>query len=220
MTAPYWWEDPARGEPYHQGGTICFVHTGKRLLGVTAEHIHRKAVERSQDDWCQIGGHTFDPAARLIDADRDLDIATYDISDIIANAANADVQYALGWPPVIADNDLAIVGGWPWRLSTSRGQNVTHSFLHFLCRVQNPAGNQLGAALFTSTSVPWGSRPLPPGLNIGGMSGGPVYRVIENPLTQLALAGIVYEYQPAYELALARPLTLVRADGTIVRSHP
>jgi hypothetical protein len=47
------------------------------------------------------------------------------------------------------------------------------------------------------------------------MSGGPVYAIRESPFTQLILVGIVYEYQPSFELALARPLTLVRVDGTI-----
>jgi hypothetical protein len=153
----------------------------------------------------------------LIDSDRDLDLATYDISEVITNAAGVDVHYAATWPPEILDNDVAIVGGWPWHLSTAIGQSVTHKFLHFLCRVQRSTGSQLGAALYTSTSVPWGSSPMPKALNIGGMSGGPVYRILENPLTQLSLAGIVFEYQPGYELALARSLAVVRPDGTFVR---
>jgi hypothetical protein len=46
LSAPFWWHDPQRGVSDRlQGGTMCFVHTGRRLLGVTAGHIHKEIVD-------------------------------------------------------------------------------------------------------------------------------------------------------------------------------
>jgi hypothetical protein len=216
MTAPIWWKGQAGLAPY-QGGTVCFVHTGIRVLGVTAEHVHRKAVEHSAQEWCQVGAHTFDPVKRCIDADPTLDICTYDFTEVSTNAAGADIHYAQKWPPSVADGDPALACGWPWELSETSGAHATHSFLHFLCRIQQSSPSQLGIATFTSTSVPWGSIPLPQGTNLGGMSGGPVFRIVEAPLSQLHLVGIIHQYQPNLELILARPLSLINADGTIIR---
>jgi hypothetical protein len=85
LSAPYWWHDQRRPEgSLVQGGTICFVHTGARLLGITAGHIHREitALRAEQPGaWCQIGGSTFEPERRLIDEAEHPDIATYDVSE-------------------------------------------------------------------------------------------------------------------------------------------
>jgi len=218
MTAPTWWRATEGGPSPYQGGTVCFVHTGARVIGVTAEHVHRKAVDRSTNEWCQVGAHTFDPVTRCIDADPELDLCTYDFTEVSTNAANADVHHAPVWPPRAVDGDPALACGWPWELSSEEGHQATHRFLHFLCRIQQHSPTQLGIATFTSTSVPWGSSPLPKGTRLGGMSGGPVYRIVESPLSQLHLVGIVYEYQPNFELMLARPLSLINSDGTIDRS--
>lgn len=220
LTAPIWWHAPAGAREPLRGGTVCFVHTGARIVGITAEHVHREIAALKRRDsrtWCQVGGHTFDPPARLIDADRELDIATYDFSEISANAAGADVHHPPSWPPATVDGAVGIVGGWPWQLGSSHESRVSHHFLHFVCQLQATNSDQIGAATFTATSVPWGAAALPAGTNLGGMSGGPVFRLISAPIEHLLLVGIVYEYQPTFELVLARPLSCIRADGTIDR---
>ena len=72
MSAAYWWRDAAHSPiSGFRGGTVCFVHTGERILGVTAEHVHREIVElRAADPTlaCQVGGHSFEPEDRLIDS--------------------------------------------------------------------------------------------------------------------------------------------------------
>src|SRR5688572_18634264 len=121
MSAPYYWDEPERGPERRRGGTMCFVHTGSRLLGITAGHIHQTIVERLRDGrstWCQVGGHTFNPEARLIDCNIRLDLATYDVSEIQVNAVGADIHHAPLWPPTIDASDAYVVGGWPWTLSS------------------------------------------------------------------------------------------------------
>jgi hypothetical protein len=222
MSAPFWWHTPAlEGGGMTRGGTICFVHTGQRLIGVTAAHVHRE-ISRLRGDsagvWCQIGGHTFSPEACLIDIDDDLDLATYSLSEIQVAASLADVHHAVRWPPVVDPKAACIVGGWPWQLSSSREKATDFQFLHFIGRLDSHSEQQLGAVTATSTSIPWGPRALPQGTNLGGMSGGPIFSLAESGVTHLALIGIVYEYQPGFEIVLGRPLSLVAESGEILRS--
>ena len=164
---------------------------------------------------CQVGGHSFDPERCLVSIDERLDLAVYGLSEIQVNAARADIHYAPVWPPKVDNRDAHLIGGWLWSLNEERDGEVTHSFLHFVTRLSTNSETQLGIVTGTSTSIPWGPNPLPQGANLGGMSGGPVYRVSEAGLSQITLVGIVYEYQPNYEIALARPLSLLDDLGKI-----
>lgn len=216
LTAPYWWRNAELG--ILQGGTVCFVDTGTRVLGISAAHIHDEvATRRSQDAsfHCQVGGHTFEPVARLVDIDRDLDVVTYAFSEVSVNAARANINTPTAWPPPVTDGDTVLACGWPWELDTPGDTSHDFEFLHFIARVEKNTPDQLGIATFTSTSVPWGDRALPKGTNLGGMSGGPIFRLIEYPFSRLELVGIIHDYQPSYELIRARPLSVVRADGSI-----
>jgi hypothetical protein len=224
LTAPFYWDEPEEREARRRkGGTMCFVHTGSQLIGVTAGHIHATIAERLRDGrsrWCQIGGHTFQPRERLIDFDLKMDLATYELSEIQVNAARANIHYARTWPPGVSEADAYIVGGWPWELSERGVRRSTHYFLHFIARLSSASPSNLGIVTATSKSIPWGRNSLPPGTNLGGMSGGPVYGVSEQGLSMLSLVGIVYEYQPGFEIAFARPLSLVNADGSLRREIP
>lgn len=200
---------------------MCFVQTGARIVGVSAAHVHDEIVTlKAQFDGvhCQVGGHVFEPGKRIVDIDRDLDIVTYDFSEISTNAARANVNTPLSWPPRGADGSTILACGWPSELWTPGKKSHDFEFLHFIALLQQNNPSQVGVVTFTSTSIPWGERALPAGTTLGGMSGGPVFRLIEQPLTRLELVGIIYEYQPTFELILARPLTLIGKDGSILHS--
>lgn len=220
LTAPIHWTNPTTGEL--QGGTVCFVHTGVRILGISAAHIHDTILDlRKQTPGlhCQVGGHTFDPQARLVSIDRAPDLVTYDFTEVSTNAVGANINSPPIWPPRADDGDTVLVCGWPWHLSTPGQATNDFKFLHFIAKLQKNSDTQFGIATFTAESVAWGDHSLPRGTNLGGMSGGPVFRLIETPFTRLELVGIVYEYQPTYELVLASSVALVAADGTI-GGHP
>ena len=229
MTAALWWtERDSSGKLQRQGGTICFIDTGQRLIGVTAGHIHMaylKRLEASSEISCQIGASTFDPTQRLIQCSSDPDLATYDVPEFYAVAAGSYVHHAPEWPPKIDQIDGYIVGGWPWSLSREDAaftdgvyagvEKVTQSFLCILARLSSQSERNLSILTYTSTSKPWGQVSLPPGTNLGGMSGGPVYRLSESGLSLLTLVGTIYEYNPNFELVLAHPLSLVDPNGHI-----
>jgi hypothetical protein len=148
--------------------------------------------------------------------DIDLDLATYDLSEIQVNAARADVHYAPVWPPVIDETDLCVVGGWPWALGKDRKKETDFQFLHFIAGISSSSERQLSVFTSTSSSVAWGRNALQPGTNLGGMSGGPIYRLSEKGLSTVTLIGVTFEYGPVFETALARPLSCVGADGDLI----
>lgn len=220
MTAPYWWRDPTRPDQPIQGGTLCFVNTGARLVGITAAHIHRAVMLAKANQPLthgQVGGHSFDPERALVDIDDDLDIVVYALSEIQAAAARAHVHSPYSWPPTIDDKQAHIVGGWLWNLAENQGAEVTHYFAHYIAKLTDVTDRSLIVSIGTSTSVPWGKSRIPPGTNLGGMSGGPIYRLQERPLVLPHMVGITSEYHQGLEFVPGRPLSLVGADGRILR---
>ena len=220
-SAPYFWYDSSNllTEQDRDCATICFVNTGQRIIGISANHVHEecvKALSRNGQVVCQIGGVTFDPCDRLIDRSSRLDLVTYDMSEIIVNQVDADIHHAFEWPPDLDPEGLLIIGGWVDELTRVHSRNSTYSFLHFIAYSDMIGEAQIGVVTYTSTSHPWGKESLPPDTNLGGISGGPVFLVREDPLTRLSLIGIIYEYGPTFEIIKACPLTVVREDGRIV----
>ena len=50
---------------------------------------------------------------------------------------------------------------------------------------------------------------------LGGMSGGRVFRPIEERLNRLEYVGVVYEHGETFELVFARSVDVIQADGTL-----
>ena len=109
-----------------------------------------------------------------------------------------------------------IVGGWVSDLTQENSDSSTNSFLHVFARCDNYTEQKIGVAIYPSTSVAWGDSALAAGTELGGLSGGPVFVVREEPLTEVYQVGVVFEYQPTYEIILARPLSLVGSEGEIL----
>jgi len=224
LTAPFFWysADPDSSSNPVVGGTMCFVRTSVRVLGISAAHVHRdcvKALSASSDMACQLGAHTFTPQDHIVDIDDALDIVTYDLSEIQVTAARAYAHAPAVWPPPPPRNaDYAVAAGWPWNLSAQETTRFSHQFLHFIGRFNIDGVRQIGMATHRSHSVPWGQRSLPPGLNLGGMSGGPLFALRTDGLMRLELVGVISDFIQSIEQVLARPVDLIALDGTLVRS--
>ncbi len=227
LTAPFFWYDPQRasGSRTIGGGTVCFVHTGVRLLGLTAAHVHQACIEalnRDAELGCQIGGHSFQPSERLIDIDRNLDLATYRVSEIQATASGSHIHSPPVWPPEAPkEDDLVLVGGWPWRTVVEQTDSSTHDFVHFIGRSAGASERYPSIVMHRSTSMPYSSRSLRPRLNLGGMSGGAMC-VVRNLLAPDMIAwtdlvGILVETGREIDLMRARSLMCIAADGHLIR---
>lgn len=51
--------------------------------------------------------------------------------------------------------------------------------------------------------------------DIGGLSGGPVFRLVSEPLERIELVGLIYEFHASFELVVIHHLSFVQADGRL-----
>lgn len=226
MCVPFWWSSGPQGRAQvRQNGTLCYVNTGTRRIGITADHVYAGYLA-DREAWgeveCQFGGSTVIPEDRLIARSETYDLATFDVPEVFVSASFRGVYHhnALRWPPnPIHAGEVALHGGYPQVLRNPRTNEVDFPFQWFATRV-NDANNERISLHPDVANTHW---PGHEGEQINdqfhGQSGGPVYRVIDaNPdrgevVDRLELVGIIYNR--VLDLVLARPAGLIHPDGTL-----
>jgi hypothetical protein len=242
MCAPFWWSSRDPNDPLavvRQNGTIRFVNTGERRIGVTADHVYQAYLDdkgRYPDVECQIGNNTISPETRLIDRspETELDLATFDIPEVFLSAsgnplhhrlAGPETHYyhhnALKWPAdPLQPGEVVAHGGFPQVLREPMHAQVDFPFQYFVTRVNSVDVDRIvlepGA-----DRVYWpGHAGEPINTEWHGQSGGPVYRILDggiggNLVDRVEVVGFIY--QRYLEWVLVRPSLSIHADGTIVR---
>jgi len=215
--APVYYRD-ADGELHN--GSMTFVDTGQAILGITAGHVAdsiAKYCDGSLGHECQVGSAELDPA-RLIVRHPKLDLATFRLSAPFVTAASHHAATTRAWPPPSpAAHEMLLYSGYPAMYREERENQYDVSFVWFAGLVESVSNRNLGMALRIEKSLAPGLERVPANADLGGWSGGAVFRVIENAaLARLELAGVIYEYSPASEIVLAHPLSCVATDGTFL----
>jgi|GEM_PF-2082046 len=218
---PFWWHGYSSDGTYkiHHNGTICFLKTGMRIVGVTAHHVfdkYRMALEIDPQTRCQFGGTTIEPISRLISENRYLDLATFDLSTVVVAAAGATAHVPIHWPTQeVKTTEVAIYGGYPGSLREEHETTADIPFQWF-------AGSPLSVTpenLKLHIDMEHFHQPLHgaklSNWDLGGMSGGPVFRLVTTPIERLELAAFIYESQPNLSLVYARPSHYITQDGSI-----
>jgi hypothetical protein len=224
----FWYEDGAvAGDHILNNGTASFASTGESLLMLTCDHVYAGWLAARTNNSrlvCQVGAAIFDPTEVLVDRDASLDLATFRISEVLLNAIGTVAFSPMVWPPgPVLDSDIVMAGGFPgagiWRHNVGAGPIAETLFLFptYTRRIDSVRVDNLGLRLTTEEA--YSTQGLIPTANpdLGGASGGPIFRVRDRDLVPLELVGIIYEYQQSWELLFARPVTLIQADGTLVR---
>jgi hypothetical protein len=219
---PFWWHGVnAQGKYHiHHNGTICFLQTGKRLIGVTAHHVfehYRTAKAQYSDIRCQFGGVTIEPETRLIGESTVLDLATFDVSEVIVTAAGGFPYAAVTWPSSEASvNDALLYDGYPGVLRKEHEATADLPFQWF-------AGTPISVTTENlKLHIDWENfhQPLKgqhiDNVDMGGFSGGPVFRLVPGPpVERLELVAFIYEWQPSLSLLLARPSHYIADNGQL-----
>ena len=222
MCVPFWWHGVDANGKYriHHNGTICFLQTGKRLIGVTARHVfdrYRTAKVAQSNIRCQFGGTALEPGIRLIAESTFLDLATFDVSEIIVAAAGASAYESITWPTHEASvGEVVLFGGYPGSLRVEYEGTADIPFQWF-------AGTPISVTRENlKLHIDWGSFHQPfrgqsiDNVDMGGFSGGPVFRLVPAPpVERLELIGFIYEWEPALSLLLARPSHYIAEDGQL-----
>jgi hypothetical protein len=221
-TASIHWGD-LRGNALNNG-SMFFLYTGKALFAVTAGHVYRGYLERSvrQRVVCQIDELPFDPAKRLISAgSAEIDIATFRITE---DEFNLIGRSTVPWPPIIpeAGNGVLVCGLPGFERRNPRPFFVDAGYSTSVMRVDSVSDRTLSMLRQPDEEVIdiLGLGVAPLGLDIGGMSGGPVAAIIKNSEGALSwhVSGIIFEGHAEYNIVQALRADLINEDGTIKNS--
>jgi hypothetical protein len=106
-------------------------------------------------------------------------------------------------------------GGYPAIYREEHDGSFDFMFAWFASSVQSSSEQNVGMVLQISTSNSLSSKRIPANADLGGWSGGPIFRVIDSKnIERLELAAIIYEYSQINEIALGHPLGSLAEDGT------
>jgi len=223
VCAPLWWHghDAAGNYRILHNGTVTFVDTGVKLLAVTADHVLAKYfADKAQDPHivCQLGSTTVDLETRLVDRDQSLDIATIEVSEVLVGASGVSFHAPAVWPtPPLSEREVILCAGYPGHLREEHQSTADLPFQWFVGRATTVSNQNISLHLdLDNLHIPLSATAH---LNRvpGGMSGGPVFRLVPGPIEHLEQVGVIYEYHESFELMLARPVKLLGATGTIER---
>jgi len=209
-TCAFWWFDDSapQGCSILHNGTITFINIGAKVIGITANHVYQEYLKDKAENpqiVCQIGGVTIEPERYVDKIESSLDIVSFELPQVLLAATRVTVHNLGKWPPkTLEQSDLVIHGGYPGLRREERIGIAQFDFVSFVSRIAQSSDDHISVSLELPNSH-W-----PQGISIGhqtdlgGVSGGPVFRLITEPIEVLEFAGVIYEYSQTYELIFAR----------------
>lgn len=219
--APLHWENRT-GSNLPTNGSAFVVKTDTSLFGVTAKHVCDAFEEQAEEGGstvCKIYNLEVDLRRRLISRGKQCDLATFEIG--ASELARLD-RRTVPWPPAIPPVGKAVLfAGFPGlgkRLSES-GLILTFGVGVSMTRVDGNSENDISMVRPPDDEViDVVGKGLPPRcVDMGGMSGGPVFAVLEDAggIISWALAGVIYEYGITFDIIKAVKADRIGDDGTI-----
>ena len=97
-------------------GTLTFVNTGVRLIGVTAAHVVEgfDKARAACDVTLQVMNAELDGGFDVIDIDTNLDIATISVDTDLLKRLGKAINPLEGWPPLVPEEGRGIMlAGYP-----------------------------------------------------------------------------------------------------------
>jgi len=204
-------------------GTAFFLNAGKGTFGVTAAHVVaelEKAKLCHSDLICQVGHCLFDPSERLIDRDS-LDIAIFRVTTSEMHEIGVDPHVAPApWPPPTPQQGKGgFFGGYlgPSKKRFRLEDTQDWSYQYGFGPITGVFDHQLTMRFQREDWVVRPGHPPPsPGAAWGGLSGGPLFALFENPVVYWRLVGVISEFPSRdIELMIAKPARRIRQDGSV-----
>jgi hypothetical protein len=201
----WWWRNSIQvGSSILHNETLCAVDTGEKTICVTADHVYAQYLEHieRQDVECQMGNVRVRLEEFVVDRDAAVDIATFAISPILVAGSGIRVHAAHTWPPAnLAEKEIVVLGSYPRFRRRERTGAVDSSLATFFAPVAQSSESHNAFRLNLGDSYwPDGSGGVPQRSELGGMSGGPIFRCHSEPVEFLELAGFFYEASAEFEL--------------------
>lgn len=233
--APIHWGDRAAGaDGIRHNGTCFALKLGGRAFGVTANHVVQRFLEeragRGPGIALRIAGRPFE--LRLIDCERGLDLATFELDEAEMAAAGmraCEVPHGQWPPPPPAAGEPLIVAGFPAARRGARAGAPAFEGMADLLRVTSVGRDFVEIQVREGEMRGADGRPLAPGeVDLGGLSGAPAWALgpgSDPPSPAPRLAGMLYrgsrrlqeDARGAFALLFLRRLDSLRLDGRIAR---
>jgi len=216
----WWWDDDMPGtDIILHNGTMSFVNTGSSVLCITADHVYEQYLidrENYVSAKCQVGNVTVELERYLVSRDSKFDIAVFKLTPFLLGATGAVVHNAPRWPPAdLRPSDIVIVGGYPGKKREERFTSVVHDFYSFIGRVDHSSDDHASLYLNMPESYSPQGVSIEGQPDLGGMSGGPAFRLNSEPIETIEMVALVYQANQAYELVFARHLSRVTSTGKL-----
>jgi hypothetical protein len=125
-------------------------------------------------------------------------------------------QLQPGPPQPPKEGSPVLYGGYPGGQRESQADgNVEFGFFWVANKVASASETKIGMVVNLQESISVGRRRLEQGVDLGGWSGGPLFRLVDRDrLERIELSAIIYEYSATLGIAFAHPLTDLNPDGS------
>lgn len=214
VCAAIYWTDQDGND---HNGTMTILETPSCLLGITNSHVADAIIDSASipDSNLKVGSAPFEPS-RLIAKHKELDLATFELPRVYLPATGQYSATVTEWPPRIPnEGDVLFMGGFPAIYRVNLGNSVEFQFAWFAGKANSSRPGNIGIVLDIENSISLSEDRMPPNINLGGWSGGPVFRATESGfIERIELVGIIYQYHQGFEIAFAHTLESLNADGT------
>lgn len=212
-----------------QSGTATLLRLHSRPVAVTAQHVVEKFRElrgRRLAGLLQVGRTAIDLDRDLLSEDATIDLATIDLSSTdhpAIAAADGYFHEPPVWPPKsVSERDVLFFAGFPgsWRKEAPGRNAELAAFCNGAARVTEVHERGLFTELDLEHRVvkTMHGRKIED-LNLGGMSGGPVFvwRLSEAGVSSWEMAGVIIECYDVVDRIRICPARNIREDATLMR---
>ncbi len=233
FAAPIFWESRRKKElsPI-TNGTMFLADFGRGCFAVTANHVYQGYLDDKAEfpkttcciapEAFEAGGKDaipFDLEERLIDQLEDPDIATFKVAENEAGAIGTSITSL--WPPILPEIGQAVVfAGYPGNERQEVGpRELSFAPLPALMIATSVSERQISCQFEREYLVQApGFQEPPPHYETGGMSGGPLFTVVErNGISRWHLGAVIKEGNASLDIVTAAPADCILKDGRLRR---
>ncbi len=232
FVAPVFWVTVGvDGQEKVSSASMFFIDAGHGSFAVTANHVLQAYVDAKAEvrrstsaivpesyDGRPRSALSFELDSRLIDGSPEVDIATFDIR--AAELEKLGTSVVTLWPPLPPDVGKGIVfAGFPGGERELVGpRDMSFAVFPGLGVATTVSDRQISCQFDRNYVVETqGFRTPPENYEIGGMSGGPLFRVEDRGDLQVwRLAGVIKEGSPSLDIMFASRVDCIQPDGTLI----
>lgn len=206
-----------------RNGSIFFLDCGEGPFAVTANHVYEKYLLGKREDpeiMCQIGNVKFLPEDRLIGRNSALDVSTFRVTqdEIRRDGKVAYTTRRSDWPlPPPQVGKGVFFTGFPRVYRNRIGTNRFEWRSYFAILTADSVSEWQVACQFHREDMIdlFGTGMPPPGEPLGGLSGAPLWTLVQTNIVSWRLAGVICEYNENLEVLFARRVDWLAPDGTL-----